>query len=693
MDLNVQEVSALFGPEGALAAALPGYEPRAGQVTMAAAVAEALTPPLVESDGSGARLLVVEAETGIGKTLAYLIPALLSGRRVVVSTATLNLQDQIIHKDIPLVAQVLGQEIRALCVKGRDNYLCLHRYYQYRSSPQLPGLAEPWLEKIDRWLAHTDSGDRAELDWLADRSTLWPRFAASATRCLGGDCPEAAECFLQRLRRKAGAARLLIVNHHLFFSDLALRAAGYGELLPRYEAVIFDEAHHLENVATTFFGKSFSHYQLLDLLTDIDRPILSELPEKIAASLTSQLTGLGVRLSDFTALFPGQPGRFPLSALVAEIGADRWREAVSLLVEAIRRLAASLAQAAAAAGEPWSALARRAEEMAVRLAEISLNGEGADRQWWQDAADEADGEGRQDLQRVGEVVRWYEQRDRAVLLSATPVDIAPELQQRLYATLQCCVLTSATLSSGGSFAYIRERLGLGDEALYLRLASPFDYPGRTLLYVPEADFPEPGTERHGEALARRVVELIRLSRGRALVLCTSLRAMEALAAHLEEHLPDYPLLVQGRASRHALLEIFRAETDSVLLAVASFWEGVDIAGEALSCLIIDKLPFEVPSDPVIQARIARINRAGGKPFFAFQVPRAILTLRQGVGRLMRCASDRGLIAILDVRLFSKGYGSTFRRSLPASPLCRDMAGVAEFFQQLDGDCPPSDNRV
>lgn len=647
-------VSGIFGAGGDLAVGLAGFEPREGQQLMAEAVEQLLCPADAgESEDRQARVLVVEAETGIGKTLAYLVPAILSGRKVVVSTATLNLQDQILEKEIPLVARVLGREVSALCLKGRENYLCLYRYYQYRSNPELPEAAEPRLVEIDRWLQQTSSGDRAELDWLGDSGGIWTKFSATANRCLGGECPEAADCYLNRVRRQAGAARLLIVNHHLFFSDLALRAAGYGELLPRYDSVIFDEAHHLENVATTFFGKSFSHYQLVELLGDIERQASAPPSTAQLNRLLSQTGGLRQRLESFSALFPAQQGRFHLQELVSAIGEQSWQEEVALLADALRRVAAATA-ALNDAGDGWQALAGRGEELAEKLVDIARMSDDHD------------------------FVHWYEKRQRAVVLSATPIEIADEMRRRLYGAVECCLLTSATLSSGGSFRYVQERLGLDPEGRFLRFASPFDYAGRSLIYVPESGFPEPAAEVFAERLAERVLEIVRLSRGRALVLCTSLKGMDALAEFLEEHL-DYPLLVQGRASRNALLRDFRRRLDSVLLAVASFWEGVDIVGESLSCLIIDKLPFEVPTDPVIQARIARISQDGGKPFFAFQVPRAILTLRQGVGRLMRSATDRGVIAIMDVRLFSKGYGATFRKSLPAAPLSRDLAAVGDFF--------------
>ncbi len=651
----------IFGQGGALSACLVNFEPREGQGAMAVAVASVLSAP---DDGdrnrAGARVLVIEAETGIGKTLAYLIPAVLSGKRVVVSTATLNLQDQIINKDIPLVEKILKQDISAICLKGRENYLCLYRWYQYRSNPQLSLVDDPWVEKIDSWLKNSVTGDRAELDWLGERSLFWTRISSHSNQCLGGDCPESSSCFINQLRKKAGSSQLLIVNHHLFFSDLALRKAGFGELLPRYESVIFDEGHHLENVATTFFGKSFSQYQLLDLLADIDRQAKAELPSDPLDSLLPMLSGLRRRTETFAHIFPVKTGRYHLNPMVEDLTDKVWREEVELLSVGLTRLVDRLGEYLDY-GESWNVLAKRGIELNDNFRDIALYFDNNDHDY----------------------VYWYEKRERSVAISATPIEIATELQENLYSSVISCVLTSATLSSGGSFSYIRDRLGLDDHADFLQFSSPFDYKNRTLLYVPESSFPEPTSQDFPGSVGERVLGILRFSRGRALVLCTSFKGMNSLAMYLEEEL-DYSVLVQGSASRNSLLQSFREETHSVLLAVASFWEGVDVVGESLSCVIIDKLPFEVPSDPVIQARIERIKEEGGKPFFDFQVPRAILTLRQGVGRLMRSINDRGVIAIMDVRLFKKGYGRIFVKSLPASPVTRDIRDIEQFYAESAG---------
>jgi ATP-dependent DNA helicase DinG len=650
----------IFAEKGKLSAHIHSFEPRKGQMAMAEAVAEALdAESLISDEGRSGRILVVEAETGIGKTLAYLIPAVLSGKRIVVSTATLNLQDQIIKKEIPLVEKILGKDIPVLCVKGRSNYLCLYRWFQYQSNPQLSLLDDPAVSRIEEWLNSTVTGDRAELDWLSDKSHLWSKISAHSNQCLGSDCPEVTNCFITSLRKKAGAVPILIVNHHLFFSDLALRKGGHGEVLPRYEAVIFDEAHHIENVATIFFGKSFSQYQLIDFISDMERQAGFDFPPAEITAVTQAAQGLRQRIDSFMALFfRVKPGRFYLQDLIEDLTEEVWIDEVELLSSGLDRVRENL-QGYGNYGESWKTLERRGSELNKNLREIAL---GSD-------ADEM------------VHVRWYEKRERSVILSATPIDVADELKSSLYSAVSSCVMTSATLASGGSFSYLKERLGLDDGVEFLQFDSPFDYQDRSLLYIPEDSFPEPSSPEYGDEVCSRVLEILEISEGRALVLFTSFRGMERMEEYLDGRI-GYPLLVQGTASRDSLLKSFREEKHSVLLAVASFWEGVDVVGESLSCVIIDKLPFEVPSDPVIKARIQHITENGGKPFFEFQVPRAVLSLRQGVGRLMRSASDSGIMAIMDVRLFKKGYGRSFLKSLPPAPVVRTTEEISAFFARM-----------
>jgi len=646
------EMAAIFAPGGVLAEKLPGYEARAGQLRMAQAIAEALEYPAPSQPGQ-AGMLAVEAGTGTGKTLAYLVPAVLSGQKVVVSTNTLNLQDQILTKEIPFIRKHINPGLSVLCVKGRQNYLCLYRWRQLMDSPQRALFADDRESlRIAAWLDETETGDRSELAWLEDNSPLWQAVNATASQCLGNECPDFAPCFISRLRKKAGQAQILVVNHHLFFSDLALRRFGHAEILPRYESVIFDEAHHIEGVATRYFGLSFSHYQVLDLVRDLETAAARDLAGRAKEGLVQEARALARQADLFAGLFPAERGRFPLKEFIARFPA--WEEERQRLSDQLKTLAGHLTQAVMN-GESWLSMQRRAEEMRDDFNAIS---EGMD----------------------PALVYWYERREKAVSLSASPIDIADRLQEHLYEEVKAVIFASATLSTGESFAYFFSRAGLPGDTPVLSIETPFDYQNRTLLFVPDKGFPEPAAREFSPACQRLMEELITAARGRTLVLFTSLGAMRAAHEFLVSRLP-FPVLLQGEAPRARLLSRFRDETHSVLLAVASFWEGVDVAGESLSCVIIDKLPFEVPSDPVIMARMELIREQGGNPFYDFQIPRAILALRQGLGRLMRSANDRGVLAVCDVRLFSKQYGRLFLKSLPPSPVCRGLTAVREFFAE------------
>ncbi|MEW6518528.1 MAG: ATP-dependent DNA helicase [Thermodesulfobacteriota bacterium] len=652
MDELLDKIKNIFSPNGILSAKLPGFEARAGQLDMALAVAQSFSgaAAFTPAGGSGS-MLAVEAETGIGKTLAYLVPAALSSQKVVVSTGTLNLQEQILHKEIPFIREHIAPQLTALCVKGRQNYLCLYRWYQLAHSPQLPIFDHAQLDAVADWLAVTHTGDRAELDWLPDHASLWREVSATSSQCLGASCPDGADCFISRLRKKAARAQLLIVNHHLFFSDLALRRFGFAEVLPRYESVIFDEAHHIENIATRYFGTSVSHFQLLDLAQDIDRLLPETAQDTSRQRIASAAKGLAGGALRFLRIFPEERGRFPLQEAMEKI--SNWEEECLLLSESLSTLIARL-EPEAQHSELWNSVQRRAQELLANLQMVT---------------------GRQ----RSSSVYWYERRDKTVAVSASPIEIAEDLQQAFFPEVSTVVFTSATLTTGGNFSYFCERLGLPATTPCLRLASPFDYAGRTRLFVPTT-MPEPAAPSFLQELQHTVLDVLLASRGRALVLFTSIKAMHYLFHYLEERLP-FPVFMQGNAPKQTLLDRFSQETHSVLLAVASFWEGVDVPGETLSCVIIDKLPFEVPSDPVIMARIDKIRAEGGNPFVDFQIPRAILTLRQGLGRLMRSASDSGLLAIMDVRLFTKQYGRIFLKSLPDSPIIRTMDEVHLFFEK------------
>ncbi len=682
----------IFSDTGLLAKNLPHYESRSGQLEMAKAVAKLLRMEArqvaSDQDTPQAHCLIVEAGTGLGKTLAYLIPAALSGKRVVVSTNTRNLQDQILKREIPFLQKYITPGLSAMSVKGRQNYLCLYRWHQLDSSHSqqtiFQGVAEGKKEegldlykRLKNWLQETRIADRAEVAGLSGNSLLWQKICCLPYFCLGADCPYAHECYLNRLRRLAASCQLLVVNHHLLFSDLAVRKNGFGEVLPRYQSVIIDEAHHLENVAGNFFGFLFSKYQVIDLIADIEQNMFkkgkgAEADQQDASILAAAraLSGLN---EQFAAMFPVQKGRFSLAGIFAEY--PELKKARNTLLAAFNSLAEQLDQVKKQ-DEPWGHYGQRSQNIAQHLEQITSPFLGTSTATTQT-----------------NYIQWVERTEKNLTLSATPIDVADELKSTLYAGAEHCLFTSATLqtSSGkarekkdgknggtGGFEYFRQRLGIPEVTITYSFPSPFDYQKKSLLYVPDDHFPEPTDPAYRTALHRDISRLIRCSKGRALVLFTSFRALELAWHSLQDELP-YPLLRQGTCSRSLLLDRFAEETNSVLFAVASFWEGVDVPGESLSLVIIDKLPFEVPTDPVIMARMERIKVAGGNPFMELQIPRAVLTLRQGVGRLMRHANDQGVMAILDVRLFSKFYGRRFRVSLPDAPVCRAVQDIEVFF--------------
>ncbi|HZZ86382.1 MAG TPA: ATP-dependent DNA helicase [Anaeromyxobacteraceae bacterium] len=653
-------ITEILGQGGALARALPGYEERADQLAMAHAVAGAL---------DRRRYLIAEAGTGTGKTLAYLVPAVLSGRKVVVSTATKTLQEQIWFKDLPLLQRHCGLEISAAYLKGRANYLCLERFEKFAQHPTFPAREEAahW-PVIAAWARRTETGDRSELD-LPDQYGAWRELSATGETCLGRDCERYDDCFVTRARALAGAADVVLVNHHLFFADLAMRTSRAGvEVLPAYEAVVFDEAHALEETATEYFGLQVSSYRVEELCRDAgravgDRPDLAAMMkeqtsgilhagERFFAALAERLRAAGGRSQrSFPARGrggrPDEDLRVPLSGSILEpLAAEQQR-----LDGALEELRGLLADAESSA---LSQLARRAAELRVELGAVTA---------------------------LNERSRVYfgELRGRGVFLRAAPIDVAEELVDRLYRRIDTVVFTSATLAAQGRFDYFRRQVGLAPEfeVEQARYPGPFDYRTQAALVVPQ-DLPEPASPAFGEASARAVEELTAITGGRAFVLCTSSRAMRQLREACR-HLP-YRLLLQGELPKHRLLEQFRAEA-SVLFATQSFWEGVDVPGEALSLVVIDKLPFAPPGDPVVQARLEALAQQGRDGFSELQVPAAALSLRQGFGRLIRSAADRGIVAILDRRLLTKGYGRAFLASLPPAPLLRTVADARRWWER------------
>jgi ATP-dependent DNA helicase DinG len=629
-------VRPFFGADGRLAHVLPGYEERPVQRELSEAVGRVLR------DGG---LLLAEAGTGTGKTLAYLHPAATLGRRVVVSTGTKNLQEQLVNKDIPLLARALGRDLNVAVMKGRANYLCLLRLRSFAEAGSFRRVDEiPLFRAVEAWAPRTQTGDRAEIPDLPDSADFWRELSAASENCIGQACPEFDACWITRMRQRALEADIVVVNHHLLCADLAVKDGSYGHVIPEYDSVVLDEAHLLEDVATQYFGVQVSSHRLDELARDVERELKAasldarEVRAELEA-LRHRAEGLFRLLSRATGqrLTPGwMPPRFEEEASALLLRLEGLRTAVLALPER---------------PEAVTALAGRAGSLREELAFLLA------------AAEDSH-------------VYFVETRGRGVLLRATPIDVSEPLRELLFDRVRAAVLTSATLAVDGGFEYLKARLGIRPSEEQA-LASPFDYERQAVLYVPRA-MPEPRSPAFVERAAEEVLRLVRASRGRAFVLFTSYANMNAVAERIAGVL-EYPLLMQGEAPKGVLLEAFRSTPGAVLLATASFWQGVDVAGEQLSCVIVDKLPFASPSDPVVAARIERLKARGEDAFGAYQVPVAVLMLKQGLGRLIRTAADRGILAVLDSRLLSRPYGRRFLASLPPARLVHDLAPVEAFF--------------
>ena len=646
-------VAAAFAPASPLASTLGDFEARPAQIQMAAAVAD------VFAEGG---VLLAEAGTGTGKTLAYLVPALLHRQRVLVSTGTKNLQEQIFFKDLPVLKQSLGIEFSATYMKGRGNYLCLHRFDAARESAGLRSRDEQFaLEAIAEWSATTETGDRAEIEDLPEDLPLWPEIAATAENCLGGECPRFNDCFVTKMRQQAADADLVIVNHHLLCADAALRQQAFGEVIPACRYVIVDEAHQLEDVATQYFGVAVSNYRIDDFARDGERALSARLigdPDK-AEAFRDDLD----RVRDASRVFFTTLQMLRFEAASAADGRVRVRrghmERVSDegagLVAALEALEATIALTKDIP-EDVLALGRRAADLRKDASFLIR----------------ADDSG---------FVYYLDVRGRGVFLRASPIDVSEIVRELLIDRMEATVLTSATLSVDGSFEYVRSRLGIR-RAEEIRLPSEFDFATQAILYLPKK-MPEPRSPAFTQAAAREVIDILTRTRGRAFVLFTSysnLRQVHQLASMQLE----FPIFVQGTAPRHTLIRDFKATPHSVLFATSSFWQGVDVVGEALSCVIIDKLPFASPGDPVTAARIEAINQGGGNAFADYQIPLAVLALLQGLGRLIRHRQDRGVLAVLDPRLRTMAYGQRFLQSLPPAPITHDVDDIGRFFgHELD----------
>ncbi|HXZ80305.1 MAG TPA: ATP-dependent DNA helicase [Terriglobales bacterium] len=659
-----------FAPGGLLSKSHPAYEFRRGQLQMAQAVEQALAEK---------RHLIVEAGTGTGKTLAYLVPVLSSGKRVIISTGTKNLQEQLYYKDIPFLQKVLG-ELHVCYMKGRNNYLCRKKVYELAEQPILHGLEEiDHFRAIVEWEKTTENGDRAELAALPESSLLWDKLDARAETCTGQKCQHFDRCFITEMHRRAMESDIIIVNHHLFFADLAIKRASDGApdagILPECGAVIFDEAHELEEVASSYFGISVSTLRIEELLRDTEAILQRE--KLLSALLQTAIRSLRERSQFFFSLLPAGDGRFAFDNR-REFLEENGDEFLGLMA-ALSRLAAEL-EALNPKPEDIFNLIRRAGELRVQLSFI-LESQDRNTVFWIERRGGMTRrrERTKDVLEPAETVRSVSPARSGVqhvFLTATPIDVSQILQQTVFEQLETAVLTSATLAVGNGYDYIRSRLGI-EHARELVIPSHFDYENQAILYIPP-DLPDPRMPDFPRKAAERIRKLLEITEGRAFVLFTSYAQMREIHDRLLGEL-EYPMLLQGTAPKMALLEEFRITPNAVLFATASFWQGVDVQGEQLSCVIIDRLPFAVPNDPVVAARIKAIDEEGGNAFFEYQVPAAVITLKQGFGRLIRSLHDRGVLALLDNRILKKQYGRVFLSSLPPYRRTTQLSEVETFF--------------
>ncbi len=628
---------------------------------MAEAVAKAL---------SDKRHLIVEAGTGTGKTLAYLIPAIAAAAegktRIVVSTGTKNLQEQLMQKDIPFLQKILPKKFSASYMKGRGNYACLYRVQKAEMQPVLDNLDQiDHFREVSKWVHETATGDRGELVDLPENLSFWNRINARSDICIGQKCPDFNACFITRMRGNAEAAEIVVVNHHLFFADLNVRGNQFGKVIPDYGAVIFDEAHLIEDIASDYFGFQVSNFQIDELVRDTDTLPISD------AVATRDLTKLAARIIGLAEQFwlrfsqAKTEGRYPL---LPDTFAHRTSEGKSR---------------PSALGEAYEAL-----DTALRSLESFLGGYLADNP-------EAESLLRRTRQAIFDLdfivhqaernfVYWLERRGKGIFLRASPVDVSELLREKLFDKVGSCILTSATLASNGNFSFIRDRLGLDSAAADGMIApSSFDYEKQAVLYLPKA-MPDPRAPEFTQLAAGEIVKILHATRGRAFVLCTSNISMKSLYEIVSSRV-DYPCFVQGSMSKSGLMEKFRETPNAVLFATASFWQGVDVRGDQLSCVIIDKLPFAVPTDPIVAARTRFIDESGGNAFADYSVPLAVISLKQGIGRLIRSRGDRGIIAILDPRLRTKRYGRDFLESLPRMRITNDAEEAARIFDGETSD--------
>ena len=632
----------IFGPGGVLSKRHPGYEFRRSQLEMA---------ELIDNAFLKHQHALIEAGTGTGKTLAYLIPAIQSGRRVVISTATKSLQEQLFNKDVPFLQKYFAPDLKVALMKGRNNFLCRQKVHLMEGQPVLKGMDEiDWFSQIRDWEKLTETGDRAELTFLPDDSDLWNRIDARSDTCTSQKCPEFANCFITGMHQRAQEADLIIVNHHLFFADLAIRQDDFGSILPEYAAVIFDEAHEIEDVASDYFGRAVSSYKLDELARDAEQTL--RLLQVSAPTVRRCVTQLRERAHSFFDAFPAREGRYPFEPSERAGFLEQNREAYDSLAMGLKRIEIELAALTTKPDEVIN-IARRAADVRRELAFLLESDE-------------------------HNYVYWFERRGKGVFLAATPIDVSEILREKLFDRFDTVVLTSATLAVAGHFDFLKQRLGL--QAVTERvLPHEFDFREQALLYLPEA-LPDVRHASFPTHAAEEIARLLEITEGRAFCLFTSYVQMRDAFERVRSKV-GFPLLLQGTAPRSVLLERFKTTPNAVLFATASFWQGVDVPGQQLSCVIIDRLPFAVPSDPIVAARVRALKEDGRDAFAEYQVPEAVLALKQGFGRLIRSRSDRGILAILDTRIQRMRYGKIFLESLPDYTTTQDLAVVARFMEK------------
>ncbi|GAB2700034.1 ATP-dependent DNA helicase [Aliiglaciecola sp. 3_MG-2023] len=637
----MNKTSVLFAEDGVLSTAIEGFSPRASQIAMSNAIEQCIDDQVP---------LIVEAGTGTGKTFAYLAPAMISNKKAIISTGTKNLQEQLFHRDLPLLKKALKSNRQAALLKGRSNYLCLHRLGQHSgNSTLLERTTLDELTQVRQWASTTNTGDMGELKSLAENARVLPLVTSTVDNCLGRDCPDYEDCYLVKARNKAMDADIVVVNHHLFFADMALKDTGFGELIPEADVVVFDEAHQIPDIASEYFGEALSSRQIHDLARDIE--IIKRTQLKDAEQLVKVAEKCRLIAADLRILFPVTPERGNWRQMLkrpeVEAQISKLDESLTVLYEVIK---IHLGRE-----KELDTLFERVTHAKAKLAVLN------------------------DVNQKG-VSLWYETTPKHIVLHLTPLSIAKRFASFIEEPKRSWVFTSATLMVDGGFAHFQRLMGL-DNAKTLALDSPFDYQQQAVLCVPRY-LPEPSSWEMRQNLLEVAITLIKASKGRCFLLFTSHAMLKIIAESLEEHI-DNPILVQGTTTKRALLDEYVSNKQAVLLGTGAFWEGVDVRGDDLTCVMIDKLPFAAPDDPLLQARIEDCRKSGANPFAQIQIPQAVISLKQGAGRLIRDEKDKGVLVICDNRLITKDYAKTFLASLPPMKRTRDLSVAVDFLTELN----------